>query len=159
MGGTRLQVLQKLQNRAARIVTNSSYDSSASAWIKTLNWPTVVDMINFETACMVYKSINDLAPDYLSEMFTKNSAYSRKNLRNTATDLQVPLMKTCNGQRAFSYRGAGVWNHLDLEVKQASSFKARRCKKMIYFAVSFCLIIYLGIIVPRIGFLNDKYFF
>ena len=35
-GGTRLQVLQKLQNRAARIVTNSSYDSSASALIKTL---------------------------------------------------------------------------------------------------------------------------
>ena len=73
---------------------------------------------------MVYKSINDLAPDYLSEMFTKNSAYSRKNMRNTATDLEVPLMKTCNGQRAFSYRGAGVWNHLDLEVKQESSFKA-----------------------------------
>ena len=37
MWGTRLQVLQKLQNRAARIVTNSSYDSSASALIKTLN--------------------------------------------------------------------------------------------------------------------------
>ena len=28
----------------------------------------------------------------------------------------------------------------------------RRCKKMIYFAVSFCLFIYLGIIVTRIGF-------
>ena len=92
-GGTRLQVLQKLRNRAARIVTNSSYDSSASALIKTLNWPTVADMIKVETACMVYKSINDLAPDYLSEMFTKNSACSRKNLRNTATDRQVPLMK------------------------------------------------------------------
>ena len=123
-GGTRLQVLQKLQNRAARIVTNSSYDSSASALIKTLNWQTVADMIKVETACLVYKSINDLAPDYLSEIFTKNSACSRKNLRNTATDLQVPLMKTCNGQRAFSYRGARVWNHLNLEVKQASSFKA-----------------------------------
>ena len=123
-GGTKLQVLQKLQNRAARIVTNSSYDSSASALIQTLNWPTVADMIHVETACMVYKSINDLAPEYLSEIFTKNSARSRKNLRNTATDLQVPLMKTCNGQRAFSYRGAGVWNHLDSKVKQASSFKA-----------------------------------
>ena len=120
--GTRLQVLQKLQNRAARIVTNSSYDSSASALIKTLNWPTVADMIKVETACMVYKSINDLAQDYLSEMFTKNSEYSRKNLRNTATDLQVPLMKTCNGQRAFSYRGAGVWNHLDLEVQAGILF-------------------------------------
>ena len=80
MGGTRLQVLQKLQNRAARIVTNSSYDSSASALIKTLNWPTVADMIKGETACMVYKSINDLAPDYLSEIFTKNSARSRKKI-------------------------------------------------------------------------------
>ena len=48
-------------------------------------------------------------------------------------------MKTCNGQRAFSYRGAGVWIHLDLEVKQASPFKAFKdaVKKMIYFAVSF----------------------
>ena len=105
-------------------MNNSSYDSSASALIKTLNWPTVADVIKVETACMVYKSINDLAPDHLSEIFTKNSACSRKNLRNTAADIQVPLMKTCNGQRAFSYRGARIWNHLDLEVQQASSFKA-----------------------------------
>ena len=110
-------------------MTDSSYDSSASALIKTLNWPTVADMVKVETACMFNKSINDLAPDYLSEMFTKNSACSRKNLRSTATDLQIPLMKRCNGQRALSYRGARVWNHLDLAVKQASSFKALRCKK------------------------------
>ena len=62
---------QKFQNRAARIVTNSSYDSSASALIKTLNWPTVADMIKVETACMVYKSINDLAPDYMSKFLSK----------------------------------------------------------------------------------------
>ena len=117
-------MLQKLQNRAARIVINSSYDSSASALIKTLKRHTVADIIKVETACMVYKSVNDLAPNYLSEMFTKNSACGRKNLRNTPTDLQVLLMKTCNCQRAFSYRGAGVWNHLDLEVKRESSFKA-----------------------------------
>ena len=43
-------MLQKLQNRAARIVTNGSYDSSASALIKTLNWPMVADMIKVETA-------------------------------------------------------------------------------------------------------------
>ena len=45
-------------------MTNRSYDSSASALINTLNWPTVADMIKVETACMVYKSINDLAPDH-----------------------------------------------------------------------------------------------
>ena len=33
--------------------TPGSYDSSASALIKRLNWPTVADMIKVETACMV----------------------------------------------------------------------------------------------------------
>ena len=73
-------------------------------------------MIKIETACMVYKSINDIAPDYLSKMFAKNLKYSMKTLRNTTTDLQVPLIKTCNVQQAFSYRGVGVWNRLDSEV-------------------------------------------
>ena len=68
---TTLQVLQKLPNCAARIVTNSSYDSSASALIKILNWPIVVDMIKIEIGCIVYKSISDLAPDYLSEIKKK----------------------------------------------------------------------------------------
>ena len=72
--------MQNIQNPAARIVTISSYDSSASALIKTLNWPTIVHMIKVETACMVYKSINGLALDYLSELFTKNSACTRKKI-------------------------------------------------------------------------------
>ena len=149
-GGTGLQVLQKLQNRAARIVTNSSYDSSASALIKSLNWPTVADMIKTETACMVYKSINAVAPDYLSEMFVKNSTCSRKNLRNTATDLQVPLMRTSNGQRAFSYRGVGVWNLLGCDVKQASLLKA--FKGALKNSLFIYLFNHLFIIVIKLGF-------
>ena len=99
-----MKVLQNLTS-----VMNSSYDSAASALTRILKWPLVADMTKMETACMVYKSINDLAPDYLSEIFTKNSECSRKYLRNTEADLQIPPMKTCIGQRAFSYRGAVVW--------------------------------------------------
>ena len=44
-GETRLRALQKLQNQAARIVSNSSYDTSASLLIKNLKWLTVTDMI------------------------------------------------------------------------------------------------------------------
>ena len=32
------------------------------------------------------------------------------SLRNTSTDLRLPLCKTSNGQRSFSYRGATVWS-------------------------------------------------
>ena len=54
---------KKLQIRAARIVTNSSYDAPAANLIKELRWPTVHNnMIKQETATIVSKSINDLAP-------------------------------------------------------------------------------------------------
>ena len=77
-----------IQNRAARILTNSSYNSSASALVEIPKWPTIADMIKIDTACMVYKSINDLNPDYMSELFKKNSRHAvRKNSRNTAADL------------------------------------------------------------------------
>ena len=115
----RLVKLQKLQNRAARIITNSSYDAPAEALITELKWPTVRDMIRCETATTVYKSVNSLAPDYLSQLFVRNSDRNIINLRNAETDLLVPFIITSYGQKAN-------WNDLSREAKQApslSSFK------------------------------------
>ena len=44
-GTTALNKLQKLQNRAARIVTNSSYRMSAPSIIRQLGWQTVKELI------------------------------------------------------------------------------------------------------------------
>ena len=120
-GDTKLQILQKLQNRAARIVTSSAYDASAANLIQGLSWPTIADIIKAETSTMVFKSINGLAPEYLSEMFTKCSENSHMNLRNTESDRRVPLMRTKNGQKFFSYRGARLWNLLSSDAKMAPS--------------------------------------
>ena len=54
-GETRLRALQKLQNRAARIVSNCSYDTS-------VKWLPLTEMINSETATMTYKAITGLNP-------------------------------------------------------------------------------------------------
>ena len=119
----RLVKLQKLQNRAARIITNSSYDAPAEALITELKWPAVRDMIRSETATTVYISVNSLAPDYLSHLFVRNSDRNIINLRNAETDLLVPFKKTSNGQRAK------IWNGLSREAKQAPSLSY--CKNKI----------------------------
>ena len=61
-GTTEISKLQKLQNRAARIITNSSFDASSKPLIQKLGWKTVNDMIKQENRTMVYKSINNKAP-------------------------------------------------------------------------------------------------
>ena len=127
-GKTQIDALQRLQNRAARIVTNSSYHVSATGLIKRLGWPTISDIILSETATIMFKSTNSLAPEYLSELFVKNSALNTMRLRNTEADLRVPLFKTANGQKSISFRGPKLWNQLSSDVRLApslSTFKRR----------------------------------
>ena len=120
-GTTEISKLQKLQNRAARIITNSSFDASSKPLIQNLGWKTVNDMIKHESRTMVYKSINNIAPPYMNDMFTRNSQDATRQLRNTNTDLKLPKKRTCNGQKSFSFRGAKLWNSLDTEAKRATS--------------------------------------
>ena len=120
---SKLDVLQKIQNRAARIVTGSPYDASAAPIIQNLGWSTISNLVRKETATLTYKSLNSLAPDYLRKLFAKCSDDRERFLRSSETDLKIPLLKTINGQKAFSYRGAKLWNSLERASKLAPSLK------------------------------------
>ena len=109
---SKLDVLQKIQNRAARIVTSSPCDASAAPIIQNLGWLTISNLVRKETATLTYKSLNLLAPDYLRKLFEKCSDDRERFLRSSETDLKIPLLKTINGQKAFSFRGPKLWNGL-----------------------------------------------
>ena len=98
--------LQKLQNRAGRIVTNSAHDASALPISRKLGWLTINELIESETLKMVCKSISNQALIYLIEMFFRLSDSCRRGLRNTKTDLAIPHCKSTFGQRCFSHKDA-----------------------------------------------------
>ena len=118
---TEINQLQKLQNRAARIVINSRFDARSSPLIKSFGWKTIHELILNESQTMVFKSLHGLAPQSLCSPFTKNSQCSSYSLHNTETDLRLPLKKSSNGQKSFSYRGGKLSNSLSAESKQAPS--------------------------------------
>ena len=66
---------------------------------------TVNEMIDFETACMVYKALHGLAPPYMKSMFQKLSESCNRTLRNTSTDLRIPFCKPQMGSEAFRIEG------------------------------------------------------
>ena len=119
--------LQKLQNRAARVLTSSSYDANADDLIARLGWNKLDVQFKFQTAFMVYKSLNGLAPDYPRTMFSSRSDTCAYSLRGSAGKLTVPLPRTNFLKNSFSYGGAVVWNSLPVELRQAqtlTSFKS-----------------------------------
>ena len=118
-GASEINHLQKLQNRAARIITSSSYDAPSKMLIKQLGWRTIEEIIQYESRVMVYKSVNGLAPQYLQDIFTRNSENPSYELRSTATDLHIPKRNTASGQKGFSFRGSKLWNSLSAEIKSA----------------------------------------
>ena len=61
------------------------------SYICDLGWLTVNDLIETETLKIVYKSKNQLAPEYLNSMFIKLSEFRNRQLRDSDTDLYAPL--------------------------------------------------------------------
>ena len=116
--------LQRLQNRGAHIVINSHFDAPSKPLIQSLGWKTIEELINKQVNLTVFKYLNSIAPKYLCGTFTKNTVSATRSLRNTNTDLRLPLNSSANGQKCFSFRSAKCWNGLSTEAKQTTSIKA-----------------------------------
>ena len=105
-GLTKIKRLQKPENRAARIVSGSSFDTPSQPLIKELGWRTIDELITSESNIIVFKSIHGLARQYMCDLFTEKSKLNSRNLRNTSTDLSLQKKNFKNGHKCYSFRGA-----------------------------------------------------
>ena len=122
--------LQKLQNRGARVITKAPFDASANHLLSTLSWERLSFRRKKQKALMMYKTMNDLAPEYLQSLFSqRHSAY---NLRNSERRLTLSKPSTNYLKRSFSYSGAMLWNNLPKNLKNAASVEhfKRNIKKV-----------------------------
>ena len=112
--------LQKLQNRAARVLTFSSCDADANRLIRQLDWKDLSTQFQIQKALMVCKYLYGLAPQYLSSKFVKRNE-TRYSLRDSVNKLFVPFPRTNFMKNSFSYSGAVLWNSLPCNVREAKS--------------------------------------
>ena len=72
--------LQKLQNRAARIITGASYLKRSCDLLAELGWFNLEAMRQRQKAILMFKVLNGLTPPYLSEMFTHKTSFQNYRL-------------------------------------------------------------------------------
>ena len=113
--------LQRLQNRAARILMSASYDSNLDDLFRALGWRRLYYQRLEQKSILMYKTLHGMTPDYLRSRFVYRDNISAYRLRNTENKLVLPQPRTDYLKRSFLYSGAHLWNDLPLDLRQASS--------------------------------------
>ena len=111
--------LQNLQNRAARAITRSNYDTSTSSLLNRLNWDDLITRQQKLKATSMFKTIKGLTPVILHNLFSTRS--TRYNFRDAEAKLELPMARTNYGKCAFSYSGALLWNNLSISLRKSDS--------------------------------------
>ena len=69
--------LQRLQNRAARILMSAGYDSNLDDLFRALGWRKLCHQRLDKKSIMMYKTLNGMTPEYL-----RSSSVFRDNLNS-----------------------------------------------------------------------------
>ena len=109
-------VTSRLDNGNARVVTLSRKSCHITPILKELHWLPVSQRIVFKLMLIVQKSVNNIAPIYISELL-KVYAPSRNLRSSNMSLLKEPTSKRTWGDRSFSVAAPRLWNHLPTELK------------------------------------------
>ena len=94
--------LQKLENRAARVILQANCEVNSSLLLETLKWDQLSLRRRKQKAMMMFKSLNGLAPVYLHALFSERD--TDYDLRDSFRKLNLPKPRTNYLKRSFSYK-------------------------------------------------------
>ena len=121
IGETLVDSLQKLQNRAARVITGASYSKHSADIRHDLGWLSLSEIRQHHIALMMFKVDRGLCPSYLSAMFDVNTSRFSYDLRSSGMNLIVPKATTNYFRNSFAPAGAKFWNSLPSSLKEETS--------------------------------------
>lgn len=125
--------LQMVQNSAARLLTGVRKYEHISPVLMSLHWLRVQCRIDFKVLLLVFKSLNGLAPLYLSDLLGEYRP--ERTLRSANQNLlTVPKSKLkSRGDRAFAIAAPKLWNTLPLHIRISPTLHIFKSKLKTYF--------------------------
>ena len=122
---TDIERLQRIQNRAARIVLKARKHDTATPLLKELHWLPVERRISYKVALIVYKCMHKIAPEYLITLLSmpQRSNYSLRSSKDTLY-LNIPRVYSKRGEGSFDFCGPKTWNILPYELRSSTSVES-----------------------------------
>jgi exonuclease III len=115
--------LQKLQNKCARLVYLVPKSVHVSPLLKELHWLRIEERIKYKTLLYVFKSLNGLCPQYISDcLVVKRPRLGSVTTRSChGLDLLIPRTTRRTGDMAYSVAAPQLWNKLPITIRRSSS--------------------------------------
>ena len=111
--------ITKLQRRACKLTLKNQYSNLEEAQNR-LNMLSFSESVFLQKAKVMYKVSNNIAPEYLTDLFKmrESKSYSTLNLRSVSNKhFLIPKPKINLFKKSLSYSGALVWNSIPLDIK------------------------------------------
>ena len=112
-----LKILQKLQNKAARIITKSDWNTKIEILLNQCGWLSIRQLVSYHSLLQVYKTKQNQKPEYFYKKFSKNFPY-RTRFATGSRIKQDELVNSELGKSNFTYRAVFEWNELPTEIRQ-----------------------------------------
>ena len=120
-----------MQNNAVRTVLKLSSHSSVSEHLKDLHWLPVRARIYFRYLVLIFKCLNNMAPEQLAEKLQISSAINM----TLCTSKFYP--STEFGKQAFSYMAPKCWNGLPRDIRVLADINTFKSSVKTYFFDNF----------------------
>lgn len=104
---------QKVQNAAARLVSNRRKRDSVRDVLITLHWLRVEERIIFKLLVLIYKSLNDMSPVCIADMIDVNDV--------DRCLLAYKNYQSSYARKSFSYIAPKLWNNLPNQIRSSPS--------------------------------------
>ncbi|MCG7869794.1 MAG: hypothetical protein JAY74_25915 [Candidatus Thiodiazotropha taylori] len=119
--------ITKLQRRACKLILRNEYLTLEEARdrLKILSF---TESVFLQKAKVMYKVANNIAPEYLTDLFQMRSCNTDdtiSNLRSISNrNFLIPKPKIDLFKNSMSYSGALIWNSIPLEIKNATTLSS-----------------------------------
>ena len=115
--------LQRIQNWAAKVVLHRDKYSSSTEALTILHWLPIKERIDYKVLCLIYKSINGMAPEYLSSLIKIKTFARQTRASKQGIILEIPKYKKARfAARSFSVYGPQIWNSLPPHIHLAATY-------------------------------------
>ena len=109
--------VQRLQNRAARVITGDSYDIRSKDILNKLGWKNLEERRISQTEAYVTKALRGKCPENINAMFLPSNIENYQ-LRDNNLVLMLSKPNTNAMKRSFSYAAAKIWNSQDARIRK-----------------------------------------